>query len=403
MSKRRLFKPFLSFAMALFLFFSDFSYSFAATSSTSNGFTIEYMYMSIIDTDSSSSYISVASTSYSPAVEYSSATVRYFFRIYNGTAAYYSGVLVPSFTFSGILDSKRGAYVNYSVSDFGFVGDDYGMSVIPNVGTGSLVATGTDNFTFSISPSMQFRFDPSVFVDSGFYASFYIDITFTSFLGTVPGGFSFDSIYTPSVSFVAGSSVNSFSSLPSSSALGKVYSSLISDIGANFTDLQSFLYVRMSAIETGILDQTTELLTGISNQTATLTKNISDQTTSVNAKMDAIWSAQSQQSAQQHDELVNGYDSSGFNDSQTSLDSSFSDYEKGETQLLDSAFTSFDSFTSDYFDTGVISTYAVSILSVSTWYSRLWQAFGDLTVVFTVSLAIGVVALLLKIRAHRGG
>lgn len=114
-----------------------------------------------------------------------------------------------------------------------------------------------------------------------------------------------------------------------------------------------------------------------------------------------IANAQASQSAQEHDDTINGYDSSGFNDSQTSLDDSMGEYESQQAVLIDDSYKSLNSYQDDNFNLTPVASYTTAIAAVSSIYSQLWVSFGKFNVVFVVTLSLGVVCLLLKMRSNR--
>lgn len=96
------------------------------------------------------------------------------------------------------------------------------------------------------------------------------------------------------------------------------------------------------------------------------------------------------------DKILNSGDYKDVNESISNMDDIFNQYGDAEDQLKD--FTNLDSVVDTLWNTNNLLEHATSISSVSTWFMTLWDAFGPYVIIFSLALALGLVAFLLKLR-----
>lgn len=107
---------------------------------------------------------------------------------------------------------------------------------------------------------------------------------------------------------------------------------------------------------------------------------------------------QASQSAQQHDELINGWDSSGASSTQESQQAQLEDFENQQDSAMDDAQGNIDGFTEDNFNTDAFTDNIMAIGVVSTIFNGFWMSFGQYTVYLVLCLTIGVAGYILKVR-----
>ena len=94
------------------------------------------------------------------------------------------------------------------------------------------------------------------------------------------------------------------------------------------------------------------------------------------------------------DEMLHGGDYSDANDAQGSLDDKLNEYYDVEGDLKD--FANLDEVVISFWNASNVATNITAISSVSTWFMTIWDSFGPLVILFTLAIAIGLAAFLLK-------
>ena len=110
-----------------------------------------------------------------------------------------------------------------------------------------------------------------------------------------------------------------------------------------------------------------------------------------------IANQQSQQSAQQHDNLVNGYDNAA-NDSMLADKNSVL---QGFEQQQDQAISGGQQYVADYsssFSTALLQAMAPAFMMISTWFNDLWSGMGNFSTVPVVGLMLCVAGYILKLK-----
>lgn len=107
---------------------------------------------------------------------------------------------------------------------------------------------------------------------------------------------------------------------------------------------------------------------------------------------------QFQQSAQQHENLVNGFTDDTYNNNVSNAGNTVDSYISVESELMQSQHNQVNSYIDSNFDTGLINGYLPAVTACATWYSRIWQSFGNLNTAFVVVLSLGVAALVIGLR-----
>lgn len=111
-----------------------------------------------------------------------------------------------------------------------------------------------------------------------------------------------------------------------------------------------------------------------------------------------IANQQSQQSAQQHEDMKTGFQDDTYNSHVSSAGSQIDSYISQESALMDQQQNRVQDFAADNFNTGLINTYMPAIAAVSGWYTQLWNAFGQFNGAFVAILSLGVAALIIGLR-----
>lgn len=111
-----------------------------------------------------------------------------------------------------------------------------------------------------------------------------------------------------------------------------------------------------------------------------------------------IANQQSQQSAQQHEDLKNGFQDDTYNSNVSNAGNTVDSYISIESDLMQSQNQALSNYTDTAFDVNTMSPYLNAIAMCSTWYTWIWNAFGEFSVGFVVVLAVGVACLIIGIR-----
>lgn len=131
----------------------------------------------------------------------------------------------------------------------------------------------------------------------------------------------------------------------------------------------------------------------IYNQTQIIEKN--DQ--AAMQQQQQIADQQAEQSRQQHEDLVSGYDNSANNNMLQDKDNQLQQMESLQDQAFVNANTGVTDFQSNY-DTSVFQQLAPSFMMVSLWFNELWSGMGSFSVILSISLVLCVAGYILKLR-----
>lgn len=93
--------------------------------------------------------------------------------------------------------------------------------------------------------------------------------------------------------------------------------------------------------------------------------------------------------------IINGGDYSSGNNAQNNLDDILGDYSDVENQLKD--FTNLDSAIETFWNVNSLLENKTNIATVSTYFMTIWDSFGPWGICFSLALALGLAAFLLKI------
>lgn len=111
-----------------------------------------------------------------------------------------------------------------------------------------------------------------------------------------------------------------------------------------------------------------------------------------------IANLQSQQSAQQHEDLKNGFKDDTYTSNVSNAGNTVDNYISLESDLMQSQNQALSDYVDSAFNANTMSPYVNAIAMVSTWYTWIWNAFGEFNVGFVVALAVGVACLIIGIR-----
>lgn len=106
---------------------------------------------------------------------------------------------------------------------------------------------------------------------------------------------------------------------------------------------------------------------------------------------------QAQQSAQQHDNLVNGYDNAANDNMLADKNSVLQGFE----QQQDQAISGGQQYVADYsssFSTAPLQAMAPAFMMISTWFNDLWSGMGNFSTVLVVGLMLCVAGYILKLK-----
>lgn len=103
------------------------------------------------------------------------------------------------------------------------------------------------------------------------------------------------------------------------------------------------------------------------------------------AQQESLAASQSQQSAKQHDELINGFDNSDAESGQANFDNTLSSFESQESAILDDAMTNIDAVD---MDTSVFDQLVPTFEFIRIVFMSLVAAMGDFGVLITITLSI---------------
>lgn len=112
--------------------------------------------------------------------------------------------------------------------------------------------------------------------------------------------------------------------------------------------------------------------------------------------VDAI-DALAEQSKKQHEEIKDGYDNSNDNAMLEDKNQQLTDFEAIQGSAFDSANAGVADFHSSY-DTTVFTNLTPSFALIAVWFNTLWSGMGSFSVVLTVSLVLCVAGYILKIK-----
>lgn len=107
---------------------------------------------------------------------------------------------------------------------------------------------------------------------------------------------------------------------------------------------------------------------------------------------------QAQQSAQQHEDLKEGFTDNTYNNNVSNAGSQVDSYIDIEHNLLEQQNQQMSEYADTAFNLNTISPYINAIAMTSTFFTWIWNGYGELNVVFVIVLAIGVACLILGIR-----
>lgn len=261
----------------------------------------------------------------------------------------YSGIISFSLPFTVMAGNYISDFRSGSVS-FSSHQSLYGGSVEvfvvgnPSVTYSNLPYSGAFQVRYSF-----YNFTPNATSDYRF--PLYIDVAGTGITSTYPGIFSY---------------TLGFSS-PSSYTCGLYDDVLISDGGS----VQWFV------------DQQTTI--------------IQEDNQAMMQQQESIANAQASQSAQQHEELVSGWDSSASDSMLQSKSDQLASYESQQ----DSAFNTGQEYVSDFasnYDTSNLNDLKSSFVLLSGWYTSIWNGMGNFSVILAVALVLCVAGYVLKLR-----
>lgn len=110
-----------------------------------------------------------------------------------------------------------------------------------------------------------------------------------------------------------------------------------------------------------------------------------------------IAAAQASQSAEQHENLVNGYDNTANNAMLQDKGNQLAAYEASQDAAFDSGQKYVTDFSSQY-STSAFTSLSPSFILLSGWFNRLWSGLGNFTSILTVALVLCVAGYILKIK-----
>lgn len=106
---------------------------------------------------------------------------------------------------------------------------------------------------------------------------------------------------------------------------------------------------------------------------------------------------QAQQSAQQHDNLVNGYDNAANDSMLADKNSVLQGFEQQQDDAINSGQQHVADFSAQY-DTAIFSSMAPSFALVSTMFNTLWNGMGQFSTVLIIGLVLCVAGYILKLK-----
>ena len=106
---------------------------------------------------------------------------------------------------------------------------------------------------------------------------------------------------------------------------------------------------------------------------------------------------QAQQSAQQHQDLVNGYDNAANDTMLADKNSVLQGFEQQQDQAIDSGQQYVADFSANY-DTAPLQAMAPAFMMISTWFNDLWGGMGNFSTVLIVGLMLCVAGYILKLK-----
>lgn len=107
---------------------------------------------------------------------------------------------------------------------------------------------------------------------------------------------------------------------------------------------------------------------------------------------------QAQQSQQQHEDLKNGFTDNTYNNNVSNAGSQVDSYIDLEHNLLEQQNQQMSDYADTAFNLNTLSPYINAIALTSTFFTWIWNGYGEMSVVFVIVLAIGVACLILGIR-----
>lgn len=110
-----------------------------------------------------------------------------------------------------------------------------------------------------------------------------------------------------------------------------------------------------------------------------------------------IANQQSQQSAQQHDNLVNGYDNAANDNMLADKNSVLKGFEQQQDQAMSDGQQYVADFSANY-DTAPLQAMAPAFMMISTWFNDLWGGMGNFSTVLIVGLMLCVAGYILKLK-----
>lgn len=135
----------------------------------------------------------------------------------------------------------------------------------------------------------------------------------------------------------------------------------------------------------------------IDNSTTTIINNADDNNKAVMEQQQQIADQQAEQSRQQHNEQLRGYDNSSDNAMLDNKNQELTDLEN----MQDSAFDSANAGVIDYqknYDVTPFVNLAPSFALIQVWFTLLWSGIGPFAPVLAVSLSLCVAGYIIKIK-----
>lgn len=135
--------------------------------------------------------------------------------------------------------------------------------------------------------------------------------------------------------------------------------------------------------------------------TAVITDSTGSLISNQTQQQQQIADQQAQQSAQQHEDLKNGFQDDTYNSNVSNAGSSIDNYVNLESDLMNDKNQQVVNYADQAFKLDSVQPYANAILACSTFYTAIWNSFGEFNIVFVVILALGVAGLVLGLTRRK--
>lgn len=106
---------------------------------------------------------------------------------------------------------------------------------------------------------------------------------------------------------------------------------------------------------------------------------------------------QAQQSEQQHNSLINGYDNAANDNMLSDKNSVLKGFEQQQDQAMSNGQQYVADFSANY-DTAPLQAMAPAFMMISTWFNDLWGGMGNFSTVLIVGLMLCVAGYILKLK-----